>query len=254
MLSSAPLQLGPCRVGGPEPVPRIAAICERPFSDAELDELYYRSGVTLLEFRTDAFPSPDEAFAYLEAFEKRGQRLRFGCIGTIRETEAIRKLSKGDRRPLFERLLAYVDCIDVEYEAQDREALLELARSRGAIAMLSTHNFEATPSRAELERMLVEWEALGADVAKLAVFARSSADLTELLDFTRSATFRQLVTIAMGPEGLLSRIAAPFFGSLWSYGYVDQPNAPGQLSAAELHEEFRRYHPAYARDFADRAG
>ena len=41
-------------------------------------------------------------------------------------------------------------------------------------------------------------------------------------------------TIAMGDLGRHSRVIAPIYGSVMTYGYMDAPTAPGQLRVDEL--------------------
>ena len=41
-------------------------------------------------------------------------------------------------------------------------------------------------------------------------------------------------TIAMGDLDRHSRVIAPIYGSVMTYGYVDAPTAPGQLRVDEL--------------------
>jgi len=38
----------------------------------------------------------------------------------------------------------------------------------------------------------------------------------------------------MGEKGKHSRVIAPVYGSVMTYGYVDTPTAPGQLKVDEL--------------------
>ena len=83
----------------------------------------------------------------------------------------------------------------------------------------------------------------GADIIKIAVMARSTADVTRLLRFTEDCKV-PLVTIAMGPLGSVSRVIAPLFGSLFTYGFIHRPVAPGQLSVEKLIEERTLYFPA----------
>ncbi|CAG0981854.1 partial 3-dehydroquinate dehydratase, partial [Methanosarcinales archaeon] len=44
----------------------------------------------------------------------------------------------------------------------------------------------------------------------------------------------QVCAIAMGEIGKHSRVMAPLYGSVMTYGYVDIPVAPGQLRVDEL--------------------
>ena len=247
-------QLGPITLGT---VPRIAGIVQRPVPQAELNDLY-RAGVSILEFRADAFPGgPDALQSYLPTVDVS----RFGLLGTIRvdfppdaEIVANDTTAPGaaPRVAAFTALLPLVDAIDVEVESPERVQLVALARQAGRGVVLSSHDFTKTPPLTRLQTIVAEANRLNVDVLKLAVFAHNQQDLLDLLQFTRDCRFPNRVMIAMGPWGLLSRVAAPFFGSLISYGFIDQPNAPGQLSVSELHAEFLRYHPDYRAEYETR--
>ncbi len=242
---SAP-RLGPVQLGG---VPRIAAIAARSLAESELQFLS-DSGATLLEIRADSFPGgPTEALDFAGRLKASAERARLGVIGTVRETAALAR----NRLSIFEKLAPLCDCLDAEYESEEREDIAAIARRAGCRIMLSTHDFEKTPEAHDLDRVIAESERLAAHLVKIAVFARSTDDLTRLLEYTHKRAAHPLITIAMSETGLLSRIAAPFFGSLITYGFLDAPNAPGQLSAKQLHELLLLFHPAYRRDFESRA-
>jgi 3-dehydroquinate dehydratase-1 len=48
--------------------------------------------------------------------------------------------------------------------------------------------------------------------------------------------------MAMGNYGGISRIAAPLFGSLFSYGYLRKPLVPGQMAAVKIAEAFNEFY------------
>jgi 3-dehydroquinate dehydratase/shikimate dehydrogenase len=85
--------------------------------------------------------------------------------------------------------------------------------------------------------------ATPARIMKIAVMA---ADLTgclplfSLLDRARDEG-RQLIAVAMGAAGILTRILGPSRGSYLTYGALDleHQTAPGQISAAQLRELYR---------------
>jgi 3-dehydroquinate dehydratase-1 len=52
-----------------------------------------------------------------------------------------------------------------------------------------------------------------------------------------------LVAISMGENGTISRIAAPLFGSLFTYCFVDGSVAPGQLGVKETAAMLDRLYP-----------
>jgi len=47
-------------------------------------------------------------------------------------------------------------------------------------------------------------------------------------------TEREVCMIAMGKTGRHSRVVAPLYGSVITYGYVQKATAPGQLRVDEL--------------------
>lgn len=256
-----PIHFGPISLGD---VPRIAGIVERPYSADELAALQ-QNGVSILEFRADAFPGGTAAVARYIQDTPRCQE--FGRLGTLRidypADAPIDPPGAGsthgsdhseDRSEGFRELLPVVDAIDVEVESPERDSLVELARSADRRVVLSSHDFTKTPAPERFAAIVAEARRLEVDVLKLAVFAQSNADLLRVLEFNRTVDFGCCVTIAMGDHGLLSRIAAPFFGSPISYGFLQAANAPGQLSAADLHAEFLRYHPGYRAEFTGRTG
>jgi 3-dehydroquinate dehydratase-1 len=49
----------------------------------------------------------------------------------------------------------------------------------------------------------------------------------------------------MGDFGKISRVMAPVFGSLFTYGFLHSSVAPGQLPVAKLVEELALYYPGY---------
>jgi 3-dehydroquinate dehydratase/shikimate dehydrogenase len=86
--------------------------------------------------------------------------------------------------------------------------------------------------------------ALGADVVKIAVTARSIADLGRLFEFASrraGASGPPLLPIAMGPMGVASRILGGRFGApfLFASPSAGAEAAPGQIPAAVMAERFR---------------
>jgi len=50
-----------------------------------------------------------------------------------------------------------------------------------------------------------------------------------------------LCVIGMGNAWKQTRVSFPKLGSCLTYGYLDQPTAPGQVSAAELVRQLREH-------------
>ena len=229
--------------------PRIIAIAERPLSPKELDKLQSK-GLDLLELRVDSFTRP---LPEIIDFARLAQRRGFGILGTIRSQSQKFEDKEKERLRFFEQLLPYVDAIDIELETETKhkQALLALARQQKRLVLLSTHNFSHTPEIKQMQAALQEAQSCKADFVKLAYYAEKQSDLEELFSFASAYHAKRkegqpyLIWISMGPWGLLSRVMAPFWGSPFSYAFIDQANAPGQFSVDQLHQEFLCYHPGY---------
>lgn len=94
----------------------------------------------------------------------------------------------------------------------------------------SRHDFEGTPSA---ERIVSELRGMDCDVAKGAYTVRDMRDLTSILDASRSVG-RRHVLIGMGPLGTITRVRSGLLGNEFTFGYVGEPTAPGQLEADRM--------------------
>lgn len=132
-----------------------------------------------------------------------------------------------------------VDLVDVELftPAAPRTALLAALRNSGVKCILSNHDFDATPPKKILLDRLAEMEALGADIAKIAVMPSSAADVLTLLDATQQRALHAqipLITMSMGRLGMVSRMAGECFGSAVTFACAEKASAPGQVPAEAL--------------------
>jgi 3-dehydroquinate dehydratase/shikimate dehydrogenase len=131
------------------------------------------------------------------------------------------------------------DLVDVEARSGFAEVVVSKA-GRGLV--LSWHDFEGTPD--DLDGIHDRMAAQHPDVVKIAVTARSVADLGRLLAFaSRHAGGRgpRLVALAMGPLGVASRILGGRYGAPFTFASPENGReaAPGQLPAAVLADTYR---------------
>jgi 3-dehydroquinate dehydratase/shikimate dehydrogenase len=106
--------------------------------------------------------------------------------------------------------------------------------THGERLIVSAHDFDGVPADlAERHRAIC---ATGAAVTKLAITAHGLRDVARLAALARPAAGKQ-VLLAMGPPGLVTRIAPGRFGSAWTY--AGDAWAPGQIPASRLRDEFR---------------
>ncbi|XP_061349471.1 bifunctional 3-dehydroquinate dehydratase/shikimate dehydrogenase, chloroplastic-like [Gastrolobium bilobum] len=101
--------------------------------------------------------------------------------------------------------------------------------------IVSSHNFENTPSVEEIGNLAARIQASGADVVKVA---------TTALDITDSARVFQvlvhsqvpMIGIAMGEKGFMSRVLCAKFGGFLTFGSIEAGaiSAPGQPTIKDL--------------------
>jgi 3-dehydroquinate dehydratase-1 len=186
-------------------------------------------GADILELRIDLLDS-DARQALLD-IKKGGMPVII--TNRMRDEGGAWAGSEYERIRTLVSLLPLADAVDIELCAEKRDYVVEKARGAGKTVIISTHDFQKTPETAVMAGMLKESFKAGADIAKLAVMPSSLEDVLHLLEVTLYAK-GAVCTIAMGEIGRHSRIIAPVYGSVMTYGYVENATAPGQLRVDEL--------------------
>jgi 3-dehydroquinate dehydratase-1 len=139
-----------------------------------------------------------------------------------------------ERRELFLRLLPNVEAIDVELAtSRAMQAVIDEARRTGKTVVLSAHAIEKPASPAQIARWVGQFDPLPSTILKIAARIRSWRDLQQLAALLVNHPDRPLAVMGLGPYAGQSRAALTALGSRLVYGYLDQPAAPGQPSAAE---------------------
>jgi 3-dehydroquinate dehydratase/shikimate dehydrogenase len=105
----------------------------------------------------------------------------------------------------------------------------------------SHHDFGGVP--VDLDGIYERMAATPARILKIAVRADDATDclpIFRLLERARREG-REIIAIAMGQAGIMTRILGPSRGSFLTYGSLDDESAtaPGQLTARELREVYR---------------
>jgi 3-dehydroquinate dehydratase-1 len=188
-------------------------------------------GADLVEIRVDLVAGDPQALV-----ESVYRDVDCPIIVTIRpEFEGGRfEGSDRERIKLFKKLAPYAGYIDVELQSKNVEELVATAQGTEAMPIVSYHDFERTPPNADMLATIDKCLEKGA-IAKLAVTPRDMTDVLRLLEVTLVSR-RPVCTISMGNLGMHSRIVAPVYGSLLTYGYVRRPVAPGQIRVDRILE------------------
>jgi 3-dehydroquinate dehydratase-1 len=220
------LRIGSVKLGE---VPRVAVPIKDGVSSQKLREIRV-SGIDIVELRIDGYSSFEKEYVLKEVKKTR----RFPCIATIRSKKEGGRWrgSEEKRLDLFKSVLPYVGAVDIELSSKIiLNHVVSSARALKKTVIVSYHDFKKTPSLAALRKILSKAKASGADIVKIAAFARSPGDVRRLAGFTAANRSKHIITISMGRQGVISRIYFPSLGSLITYGSLGEKTAPGQLNA-----------------------
>lgn len=192
--------------------------------------------VDLVELRLDLFEN-------LEITDLKKLRAAFSLpmIFTLRDRSQGGGYSGSESKRLDEiRSLADLnpEYLDLEYHVP-LHFIREISTLHPEIKLIiSYHNFSETPE--DLNLIYKKLMQLPGAFYKIAVQAQSSIDALRILQFLKECD-GNVTAIAMGPDGQLSRVLGPVFGSKITYACLssDEETAPGQINVQTLIEKYR---------------
>ncbi len=128
---------------------------------------------------------------------------------------------------------SYVD-LELESATEFAGEIMRAAERASCEVIVSHHDFTGTPGKDELRSILEACFRQGGVVAKIATQVQSKEDLINLFSlYTRPG---RKVILGMGPQGRITRVAAPLLGSEFTFASPEEglETAPGQMSAGQL--------------------
>ncbi len=190
-----------------------------------------------IELRLDYFTNID-----IQALKSFLKNCKLPVMLTLRRNDQGGKFfgPEEERLKLLESLCALEPAyIDLEYDVP-KDFRKRLFEAYPKISFLSSyHDFEGIPSN--LDEVYNNIKTPYAHIYKLAVTAKSSIDAMKLLLFVKSHSIQdQIIGIAMGEEGRITRLLAPIVGSFLTYALLstEASTAPGLLTAREMQETY----------------
>ena len=202
-----------------------------------------------IEFRLDFLPKPAAALNDLGAFLDR--RRDVTAIATCRR-KSLGGHFTGSLNSELEILLkaAEAGChiVDLEVESAEQATRPQLAKFRaalsaaGAVLLISSHDFTRTLRLEGLEQTARRIAAFAPEFVKVVSTARSLADNLAVLHMIENQSLSaHVVGIAMGEEGLISRVLGPRAGGAFTFASAAEgaETAPGQVSARTLLDLYR---------------
>lgn len=199
----------------------------------------------IVEWRSDWYDDVFNESCLKEVLESLRQ-----ILGDIPILFTFRSIQEGGEKPITPEIylkLARIVCESGMVDAYDVELfmdthvnplIVEKVHESHMVVIASNHDFRKTPAKDELTRRMILMEEMGADILKIAVMPKSKSDVLELLTATeemgRLYSDKPVITMAMGPLGLISRLSGETFGSALTFGAGEKASAPGQMPAKQL--------------------
>ena len=200
----------------------------------------------LIEFRLDSLARPAEALPALKEFLSAHRDVT--AIATCRRKQFgghfVRSLSE-ELEVLSSAAEAGCQIVDLEVESAEEAKPAALAKFReglravGTALLVSFHDFTRTKS---LEHAADRIHAFAPDFVKVVSTAKSLADNLAVLQLIEERSLSaQVVGIAMGEEGLVSRVLGPRAGAAFTFASFSDgaQTAPGQVTTREMRDLYR---------------
>ena len=238
----------------PGPRLRVGKLCVAIQADSPV-ELIERAEAALqdakpaskfLEFRLDSLAKPAAALPKVKEF-LAGHR-DVTVIATCRRKQFgghfVQSLT-AELDVLLAAAGAGCRIVDLEVESAEEAKPAQLAqwraklRAAGAALLVSYHDFTKTKN---LEQAAKRIEAFQPDFVKVVSTARSLADNLAVLRLIEDRSLSaHVVGIAMGEEGIVSRVLGPRAGAAFTFASSEDgvETAPGQVTARTLHDLYR---------------
>jgi 3-dehydroquinate dehydratase / shikimate dehydrogenase len=229
--------------------PMIARVAEvADIVEVRLDCLDDKERENALPFLRDYLSRSSSPFSALQFWRRRGANAGTPLILTLRSGEQGGHTTSNfeTRRRFWTSLIKVAGSalIDLELDmalsfiADESAAEPSIDWSR---VICSHHDFSGVPS--DLDQVYERMAATPARILKIAVKANDATDCLPIFQLLERAQRegREMVAIAMGQAGVMTRILGPSRGSFLTYGAFshESATAPGQLTATELRELYR---------------
>jgi 3-dehydroquinate dehydratase-1 len=147
-----------------------------------------------------------------------------------------KEAEEGRLGTLYEACEAGFEYADVELMAPGSGDAVKHVNDAGSKCIMSHHDFEATPTLEELNRLHARAKFMGADMVKLVGTANDYGDNIVYLAYLSGKPGN--VSFGMGLHGILSRVLSPLMGGAFTYASTGEgeESAPGQLTLQKMRE------------------
>lgn len=218
---------------------------------ASLAEMQQRARAALkdskfLEIRLDSLPRPAAALPWVKEF--LAEHPDVTAIATCRRQphggHFVQSLTS-ELTVLTKAAQAGCQIVDLEVESAEEakpaqmDRFRENLRAAGTALLVSFHDFAGTRG---LDRAADRIASFAPDYVKVVSTAHTLADNLAVLRLIEDRSLSaQIIGIAMGEEGLISRVLGPRAGGAFTFASLDDgvETAPGQVTARTLRDLYR---------------
>ncbi len=203
----------------------------------EQAQLAVDGGADILELRLDYWDNPETLIQQVADIIGTGKSYGLEVLATCRAQWEGGNYngSEVNRYAILQAAAkAGADYIDIELKAAQNN-LPDLSPAK---TIISYHNFEAMP--ADLQDIIDSIKTVSTQaIAKIAFKASSITDSFRMLDIMKANP--GIIAIAMGYEGIITRLCAGKFNSLLTFAALtpQDATAPGQISLKQMIEMYR---------------
>ncbi|KAF9607433.1 hypothetical protein IFM89_035571 [Coptis chinensis] len=128
------------------------------------------------------------------------------------------------------------DYVDVELKvAPDFIKSIHGKKPENFKLIVSSHNYQKTPSVEDIRDLVARIQGTGADIVKIATTAVDISDVARVLQITKNSQV-PIIALVMTERGLMSRILCPKYGGYLTFGTLEagKVSAPGQPTVDNL--------------------
>ncbi len=127
------------------------------------------------------------------------------------------------------------DIVDIELRTKGLTEIVPLIK-KSSKCLLSYHDLKETPSFEAMKEIVQRQLAAGANICKVVTTARRFEDNVRVLQLISAFPDTEMVSLAIGDLGMISRILSPVMGGSFTYASIKEgkESASGQMTVREL--------------------
>ncbi len=197
-----------------------------------------QAGVDLIEARLDLF----REFGRLEEIASYGKTSKIATLKLADRGGKFLGTETQQRDILVNAARNGFDYVDIDLGSNNARKFATEAKEKGAMIVISHHNFNKTPKKSLLGRILNEEIECGADVCKIVTTVNRVEDNLVLLNFLAANSNKaKIVCFGMGEAGKVSRLLSPVFGAYFTFASLERgtETAAGQMTIDEMKNAYR---------------